>query len=45
MLRDTANDYIIPDPHNEDKDMKYIEEHGKSIATGWGLFKLSRFKR
>ncbi|RKY54324.1 MAG: hypothetical protein DRP92_01340 [Candidatus Neomarinimicrobiota bacterium] len=45
MLRDTANDYIIPDPHNEDEDMKYIEEHGKSIATGWGLFKLSRFRR
>jgi intein/homing endonuclease len=45
MLKDTVNDYIIPDPYNEDEDMKYIEEYGKSFATGWGLFKLSRFRR
>jgi subtilisin family serine protease len=45
MLKDTVNAYIIPDPYNEDEDMKYIEEYGKSFATGWGLFKLSRFRR
>lgn len=43
-LKDTASDYIIPDPYNE-KDKDIIEKYGKSFATGWGLFKLSRFKR
>ena len=42
-LRETAPDYIVPDPINE-IDSEYIERYGKSIATGWGLFKLSRFK-
>lgn len=45
QLRETANDYIIPDPYNKELDEQYIGEYGKSIATGWGLFKLSRFKR
>jgi len=44
VLRETAEDYIIPDPINE-VDKRYINAFGKSIATGWGLFKLSRFKR
>ncbi len=45
VLRETASEYIIPDPINTDTDTKTIENYGKSIATGWGLFKLSRFKR
>jgi len=43
-LKETAEDYIIPDPVNE-LDKEIIDTYGKSIATGWGLFKLSRFKR
>lgn len=44
-LRETATDYIIPDPINTELDREIIDTYGKSIATGWGLFKLSRFKR
>ena len=44
-LKETANDYVILDPLNMKDDRLYFDEYGKSIATGWGLFKLSRFKR
>jgi len=44
-LRETAQDYIILDPYNEELDKQYVDQYGKSIATGWGLFKLSRFRR
>ena len=44
-LRETATDYIVPDPINTELDKRIIDAYGKSIATGWGLFRLSRFKR
>jgi len=44
-LKDTADEYIILDPYNEEIDKEFVESYGKSVATGWGLFKLSRFKR
>ena len=45
QLKETAAEYIILDPYNGETDKQYVEQYGKSIATGWGLFKLSRFKR
>lgn len=45
QLRDTADEYILLDLYNQELDKQYVEQYGKSIATGWGLFKLSRFKR
>jgi len=45
QLKDTADEYIVLDPYNEEVDREFVEAYGKSIATGWGLFKLSRFKR
>ena len=44
-LRENAEDYIVPDPINTELDKEIIDNYGKSIATGWGLFKLSRFRR
>jgi len=44
-LKETAGDYIVEDPINTELDKEIIDNYGKSIATGWGLFKLSRFRR
>lgn len=38
---EVETEYVLEDPINEE-DAEYIAKYGKSFATGWGLFKLSR---